>query len=67
MSAKSAYDPLLVKRPRTDLGETLSKNFWEGLVKFAWEFARSVTKTSSKVCEPKIYNEAINNAVYGNR
>lgn len=30
------------------------------------EFAKSVTKTSSKVREPKTYNEAINNAFHEN-
>ena len=31
------------------------------------EFAKSLTKTSSKVQEPKIYYEAINDSIYKNK
>ena len=54
-------------KPRTDLGETLGKNPTDGLVKLVQELTKSVTETSSKVREPKIYDEAINNPVYRNR
>ena len=39
----------------------------ERLVKLAQEFAKLVTKTSSKVQKPKTYNEAINDPIHGNR
>ena len=39
----------------------------EGLVKPTYEFAKSVTETSSKEQEPKTYDEAINDPVYTNR
>lgn len=31
------------------------------------KFAKSVTKTNSKMRELKIYNKAINNSIYGNK
>ena len=40
---------------------------WEGLVRPAQEFAKSVTETSSKVREPKTYDKAINDPISGNR
>ena len=36
-------------------------------VRPACKFVKSLTKTSNKVYEPKIYNEAIDNLIYGNR
>ena len=54
-------------KSRTDLGRTLSKNLANGLVRPTQELTKSVTKTSSKVWKPKIYDEAINDPVYGNR
>lgn len=54
--------------PRIDLGGISGKNPLEDeLVRSAYEFAKSVTKTSSKIREPKTYNEAINDPIYGNR
>lgn len=55
-------------KPKTDLGRASGKNLLgDGLIRPAYEFAKSVTKTSSKVREPKIYDEAINNLIYGNK
>lgn len=54
--------------PRADLGGTSSKNsLGDGLVRPAYEFAKSVTETSSKVREFKTYDEAINDPIHGNR
>lgn len=52
---------------RIDLGWTSGKNPINGLVKPMQELAKSVTKTNSKVREPKIYDEAINNSIHRNR
>lgn len=58
------YDP----KPKTDLGGTLDKNrLGDGLVRPVREFAKSVTETSSKVQEPKTYDETINDPIHGNR
>lgn len=55
-------------KSKTDLIGTLSKNLLgDKLVKPICKFAKSVTKTSSKVQELKIYNEAINNLIYENK
>lgn len=56
-------------KPKTDLCGTLSKNLLikDGLVRLAYKFAKSVTKTSSKVQEPKTYDKATHNLIYGNR
>ena len=51
----------------TDLGGTSGKNPADGLVGPTRELAKSVTKTSSKVQEPKTYDEAINDPIHGNR
>lgn len=59
-----SHDP----KPKTDLGGTSGKNpLGDGLVNPAREFAKSVTKTSSKVREPKTYDEAINDLIHGNK
>ena len=58
----------LAHKPRTDQGRTSGKNPpTEGLVRPAQEFAKSVTETSSKVREPKTYDEVINDPIHGNR
>ena len=55
-------------KPRTDLDETSGKNLLgDGLVRSAYEFAKSVTETSSKVQEPKTYDEVINDLIHKNR
>lgn len=55
-------------KPRIDLGGILGKNLLrKQLVKPIYKFAKSVTKTSSKVWEPKTYNEAINDFIHNNR
>ena len=53
--------------PKTDLGKTSGKNPENGLVRPIQELVKSVTKTSSKVQEPKTYDEAINAPLHGNR
>ena len=58
----------LAQKPRTDQGRTSGENPpAERLVKLAQEFAKSVSKTSSKVQEPKTYDEAINDPIHGYR
>lgn len=46
---------------------TLCKNFLDRLVKFIYKFAKSVTKTSSKIQELKTYNQTISNFVHANK
>ena len=59
-----SHDP----KPKTDLGGTSSKNpLRDGLVRPMHKFAKSVIKTSSKVQEPKTYDEVINDPIHGNR
>lgn len=65
--AEGPYDPPLAWRPRIDLGRTLGKNLSDGLVKPMQELAKSVTETSSKVCKPKTYDEAVNDLINRNR
>lgn len=50
------FHNLLIQKLRTDQGETSGKNTSEELVRYAREFAKSVTKTSSKVQKPKTYD-----------
>ena len=58
----------LAQKPRIDQGGTSGENpSAEGLVRPAQEFAKSVTETSSKVREPKTYDEAINDPIHRNR
>ena len=58
----------LAQKPRIDLGRTSGKNPpTKRLVRFVREFAKSVTKTSSKVQKPKTYDETINNSIYKNK
>ena len=55
-------------KPRTNLGGISGKNsLGDGLVRLVYKFAKSVTETSSKVPEPKTYDEAINDPIHGNR
>lgn len=55
-------------KPKTDLGRTPGKNsLSDRLVKPLYKFAKSVTEISSKVQEPKTYDKAINDSIYGNR
>lgn len=54
-------------KPRTNLDGTTGKNFANGLVKPVQELAKSVTETSSKMQEPKTYDEAINNTIHRNK
>ena len=61
-------DPFQDQNPMTDLGRILDENsLREQLIKLIYKFAKSVTKTSTKVREPKTYNEAINDLIYSNR
>ena len=61
--------PPLNPKSRTDLVATTGENppVIDGLVKPAYEVAKSITKTSSKVQEPKTYNKARDNLIHGNR
>ena len=54
-------------KPKKDLGETSGKNLVDRLVRPGQEFPKSMTETSIKVQEPNIYDEAINDRIYGNR
>lgn len=58
----------LIQKLKTYLNRTLqSKNILDKLVRPGHKFAKSPTKTNSKVREPKTYDEAIHNSVYGNK
>lgn len=65
MGVENLYN-LLVQRAKTDWGGTLGKSSLK-LVRPIYEFAKSMTKTSSKVYELKSYNEFINDLIYGNK
>lgn len=45
-------------------GESYLKN---GLLRLAYKYVESVAETTSKVREPKTYDEVINNLIYRNR
>ena len=67
MRTKNLYN-LLVQRLRTDLDRILGKNLLaDRLIKPVWKFAKSVTKTNSKVLELKTYDKAIKYPVYKNK
>lgn len=54
-----------IPKSKTDLGQILGKNHLRNrLVRFAFEFAKSVAKTSTIVEESKTYNETINDSVH---
>lgn len=57
---------LLIQRLSIDWGRILDKSP-SGLIKSIHKFAKSVTKTNSKMHKLKIYNKAINNLIYGNK
>ena len=58
----------LAQKSKTDQGGTSGKNTpTEGLVRPTQEFAKTVTETSSKMWEPKNYDEAINDPIHRNR
>ena len=65
--AEGAHNAPLARSPRTDPDGTSGKDPSNGLVRPAQELAKLVTETSSKVREPKTYNEAVNNPINGNR
>lgn len=55
-------------KSRTDLGGTLGEKFLgEQLVKPTYKYTKLVTEISSKVRQPKTYNEAINNHILSNK
>lgn len=56
-------------KSKTDLGRISGKNFpiKEKWIKFAYKFANSITKSSSKIQEFKIYIEVINNFIHENK
>lgn len=64
--AEGPHNPALVSRPRIDLGGTSSKNSSNRLVRPAQKLAKSVIQTSSKVHEPKTYDEAVDNVINRN-
>lgn len=67
MRTENLHDPS-VQKPRIDLGKTLGKNsLVDRVVRPTRKFIKLVIKISSKVREPKTYNETINNLVYGNK
>lgn len=65
MRTKGSLDPQRV--PRTDQGGGTKGESPNWLVRPAHKFAKSLTETSSIVCEPLTYDEAINDPVHGNR
>ena len=67
IKVKGAHDPPLAQTPRTNPGGTSGENPSDGLIRPAQELAKSVTETSSKVREPKTYDEAVNYPINGNR
>lgn len=56
-------------KPKIDLSKTLGKNLLirDRLISPAYKVLRSITETNSKIQQPQIYDEAINNAIYGKR
>lgn len=54
-------------KSKTDLDETLRKNFKNRLVELAQELAQLVIETNIKLHEPKIFDERINNPIYEKR
>ena len=54
-------------KPKTDLDGTFDKNPADGLIRPMRELAKFVTKTSSKVREPKTYDKTINDIFQGNK
>ena len=67
MRAEGTHNPPLARRPRIDLGETSGENPSDGLVRPLRELAQLVTETSSKVREPKTYNEVVKNPINRNK
>ena len=66
IKAEGAHNLSLAQRPRTDPSGTSGKNPLDGLVRPTQELAKLVTETSSKVREPKTYDEAVNDPINGN-
>lgn len=60
IKAESAYNLLLKKRPRIDLGGTSGKNSFNKLVRPAQKLVKLITKTSNKVHKFKTYDKVIN-------
>lgn len=67
IGVEGAYIPPVERKPKTDLDKTRSKNPSNELIKPAQEFAKSVTKTGSKMPEFKTYHKAVNNLINRNR
>ena len=68
MRTEGPQDWLVTQRTKTNLGGTIGENPSDGLVRpMHFEFAKSVTETSSKMGEPKTYDKAINDSIYENR
>lgn len=64
--AESSHYLLITQKSQIDLSRTSGKNPSEGLVRPVQEFAKAITKTSSKVCKSKTYDK-ISKLLYGNR
>lgn len=58
---------ILDLKPRTNLDGTSGKNLADRLVGPAQKLFKSVIETSGKVWEPKTYDEAMNDPIYGHR
>lgn len=66
MRTKNSHNQLKIGKPRINLADTSNKIPAKMLVRLMQEFAKSVTKISSKVHKPKNYNEVINDAIHRN-
>lgn len=61
------HNPSLAQRLKTNLGRTSDKNPSDRLIRLAWELAKLITKTNSKMHKSKTYNKAINNPINRNK
>lgn len=66
MRAKCFQNSQFTRKPRIDLGRILGKNHSDGLIRLMKELVKLVTKTYSKLHEPKTYNKVINNSINEN-
>lgn len=66
MRTKNSHNQLKIGKPRINLADISNKILAKMLLRLIQEFAKSVIEISSKVHEPKIYNEVINNVVHEN-
>lgn len=64
--AKSAQNLQLACKLKIGLGEILSKNALNKLIKLVQKLAKLILKTSNKVCNSKTNNKAVNNLINKN-